>query len=135
MMQITSSFTPMPSFYSKEQDIQGQYIKEADMADRSSVEEKKPPYEKENPIELSLPRQTYGLSVIEKMSNDEYQAFVRATAEMNESEKILAAQSLYRLNELKNQNTHNPYRSVQNDRDFLKVFHNAHQAILQSKNV
>lgn len=130
-MQITSSYTTMPSLYS---DIQEQYLKEVDRMHKPLIEEKKQSYIKEDPIELSLPRQTYGLSVIEKMSDDEYLAFVRATAEMNESDKILAAQSLYRLNELKNQNTHNPYRSIQNDRDFLKVFHNAHQAILQSKN-
>lgn len=133
-MQITS-LSNTPLYYSKEPDIQNQYLKEADMADKVSVKESKQPYEKEENFELSLPRQTYGLSVIEKMSNDEYQAFVRATAEMSESEKILAAQSLYRLNELKSQNVHNPYRSIQSDRDFLKVFHNAHQAILQSKNI
>lgn len=42
-------------------------------------------------------RQTYGLLVLELMSDPEYKAFQRATAGMSESEKMLAAQSLYSL--------------------------------------
>lgn len=42
-------------------------------------------------------RQTYGLLVLELMSDPEYQAFQRATAGMSESDKIIAAQSLYSL--------------------------------------
>ncbi|CBG39500.1 Putative hypothetical protein [Helicobacter mustelae 12198] len=42
-------------------------------------------------------RQTYGLLVLELMSDPEYKAFQRATAGMSEGEKIIAAQSLYSL--------------------------------------
>lgn len=42
-------------------------------------------------------RQTYGLLVLELMSDPEYKAFERATAGMSEGEKIVAAQSLYSL--------------------------------------
>lgn len=44
-----------------------------------------------------LKRETYGFLVLELMSDNEYQAFLRATAGMNENEKRLAAQSLYSL--------------------------------------
>ncbi|MCE3038771.1 hypothetical protein [Helicobacter anatolicus] len=57
------------------------------------------------PIDEPLPntpetlpeRQTYGLLVLELMSDPEYKAFERATAGMSEGEKIVAAQSLYSL--------------------------------------
>lgn len=55
---------------------------------------------KETLISDSTPqkeRETYGLLVLELMSNDEYDAFKRATAGMSEGEKMLAAQSLYSL--------------------------------------
>lgn len=55
---------------------------------------------KENPTNDSAAqkeRETYGLLVLELMSNDEYDAFKRATAGMSEGEKMLAAQSLYSL--------------------------------------
>ena len=42
-------------------------------------------------------RITYGLKVIELMSEEEYQAFLWATQDLSESEKILMAQSLYRF--------------------------------------
>ncbi|WP_295698936.1 hypothetical protein [Helicobacter mastomyrinus] len=42
-------------------------------------------------------RITYGLKVIELMSDAEYQAFLWATQDLSESEKILMAQSLYRF--------------------------------------
>lgn len=42
-------------------------------------------------------RITYGLKVIELMSDTEYQAFLWATQDLSESEKILMAQSLYRF--------------------------------------
>ncbi|WP_104732043.1 hypothetical protein [Helicobacter salomonis] len=44
-----------------------------------------------------LKRETYGFLVLELMSDNEYSAFLRATAGMNENEKRLAAQSLYSL--------------------------------------
>lgn len=42
-------------------------------------------------------RQTYGLAILELMSDQEYQAWLRATAGMTESEKMLAVQKLYPL--------------------------------------
>ena len=42
-------------------------------------------------------RQTYGLAILELMSDQEYQAWLRATAGMTETEKILAVQKLYPL--------------------------------------
>lgn len=131
-MQITSSFS-MPTYYSKEQDIQSQYLKSADLADKTKIEESKSPYEKED---YSLPRQTYGLVVLEKMTNDEYHAFMRATAEMSESEKIMAAQSLYRLNELKEgriAQIKNPYNQSKSIQNFPQIFQNAYSEILAQK--
>lgn len=42
-------------------------------------------------------RVTYGLKVIELMSDQEYQAFLWASEGMSEAEKIMMAQSLYRF--------------------------------------
>ncbi|RDU66399.1 hypothetical protein CQA53_04085 [Helicobacter didelphidarum] len=42
-------------------------------------------------------RQTYGLAILELMSDQEYQAWMRATAGMTETEKMLAVQKLYPL--------------------------------------
>lgn len=42
-------------------------------------------------------RETYGLAILELMSEDEYKAWQKATQNMNESEKILAIQQLYPL--------------------------------------
>ncbi|TLD80979.1 hypothetical protein LS68_005790 [Helicobacter sp. MIT 05-5293] len=42
-------------------------------------------------------RITYGLKVLELMSDEEYRAFLWATEGMNDSEKLLMAQSLYRF--------------------------------------
>ena len=42
-------------------------------------------------------RNTYGLAILELMSDQEYQAWLRATAGMTETEKLLAAQKLYPL--------------------------------------
>lgn len=131
-MQVTSSYS-MPSYYSKEQDIQSQYLKSADLANQTKVQESKMPYEKEA---YSLPRQTYGLAVIEKMSDDEYHAFLRATAEMTESEKIIAAQSLYRLNELKDAKAHtnkNPYNQSKTTQNFLQIYQNAYSEVIAQK--
>lgn len=132
-MQITSSYS-MPTYYSREQDIQSQYLRSADLADKTQIEESLSPYEKEK---YSLPRQTYGLSVIEKMSDDEYHAFLRATAEMTESEKIMAAQSLYRLEQLKEgrniQANNNPYNQSKYTQNFLQIFQNAYSEVLAQK--
>lgn len=42
-------------------------------------------------------RETYGLVILELMSEQEYQAWLRATAGMSETEKMLAVQKLYPL--------------------------------------
>ena len=81
-----------------------------------------------------LPRKTYGLSVLEQMSDDEYRAFLRATIEMSESEKIFAAQSLYRLHGVYEQQftkKKNPYQI--NDQDFIQTFQHAYAEILNQK--
>lgn len=43
----------------------------------------------------STARETYGLSTLEQMTDEEYAAFTRATAKMSPNEKIQAAQSLH----------------------------------------
>lgn len=48
-------------------------------------------------IEGNKNRITYGLKVIELMSDEEYRAFLWATEGMSETEKMLLAQSLYRF--------------------------------------
>lgn len=129
-MQITPSY--LSSYFSDNQEIRSQYLKTADLADKTMIEEKKTPYEKET---YSLPRQTYGLTVLEKMSDDEYHAFLRATAEMSESEKILAAQTFYQIGDLyqtKKTSEKNPYLA-NNGRDFPSIYQNAYQAILAEK--
>lgn len=45
-------------------------------------------------------RQTYGLSLLELMTDSEYAAFERITAHMSHGERLMAAQSLYRLTSL-----------------------------------
>ncbi|MDO7253221.1 hypothetical protein [Helicobacter cappadocius] len=96
----------------------------------------------------SKQRETYGLLVLELMSNDEYNAFKRATAGMSEGDKMLAAQSLYSLTNFYNgkynpelqQNTKistNPYEKnaqkafgiqTQNLNSFLERYKNAYQS-------
>lgn len=119
--------------FSYDNQLQSQYLKDADIGDKIQIEEVKKQQEQSSlPLLGELPRQTYGLSVLERMSDDEYRAFLRATAEMTESEKIFAAQSLYRLNGVyqTQYDKKNPYRSNQDD--FLKAFSNALQDIKTS---
>ncbi|PAF54468.1 hypothetical protein BKH42_00725 [Helicobacter sp. 13S00482-2] len=85
--------------------------------EKASLEPKK---QITNPIE-SKQRETYGLLVLELMSNDEYNAFKRATAGMSEGDKMLAAQSLYSLTNFYN-GKYNP--DLQQD---LKTDSNPHQ--------
>ncbi|RAX58330.1 hypothetical protein CCZ01_02625 [Helicobacter monodelphidis] len=47
--------------------------------------------------EIEKKRNTFGLTILEVMSDSEYAAFERITAAMTPGEKMLAAQSLYRL--------------------------------------
>lgn len=53
--------------------------------------------EKLETLEEHPNRVTYGLKVIELMSDQEYQAFLWASEGMSEAEKIMMAQSLYRF--------------------------------------
>ncbi|WP_051420617.1 hypothetical protein [Helicobacter pametensis] len=125
-MQIQTSYQP---FSYSNQALQSQYLKDADISDKVKIQEDKQ-YNQSLPALGEVARQTYGLSVLENMSDDEYRAFLRATAEMTESEKIFAAQSLYRLNEVyesRFEKNKNPYQA--NNQDFLKAFSNALQDI------
>ncbi len=55
-------------------------------------------HEHEEEEEESKPkRETYGLPLLELMTDSEYAAFERITANMSYSQKIMSAQSLYRL--------------------------------------
>lgn len=105
---------------------------------------------KDNPTMDSAPqkeRETYGLLVLELMSNDEYDAFKRATAGMSEGEKMLAAQSLYSLTNFYNgkynssenpKSNTNPYEKnaqkafgiqTQNLNNFLDRYKNAYGSV------
>ncbi|WP_104697773.1 MULTISPECIES: hypothetical protein [unclassified Helicobacter] len=73
-------------------------------------------------------RQTYGFLVLELMSDSEYQAFQRATAGMSESEKMMAAQSLYSLTNFYNGNRKNKNLNLYdtfNVQDFITRYKNA----------
>ncbi|TLD83144.1 hypothetical protein [Helicobacter trogontum] len=64
-------------------------------------------------------RQTYGLAILELMSDQEYQAWLRATAGMTETEKMLAVQKLYPLADLEklknSKNLHSQERTILDD--------------------
>lgn len=47
--------------------------------------------------EFKEPRITYGLQILERMSDEEYRAFLRASEGLSEGEKMIMAQSLYRF--------------------------------------
>jgi hypothetical protein len=51
--------------------------------------------QKKEKQEYKEARETYGLDTIRRMSDEEYAAFARATANMSPNEKIQAAQSLH----------------------------------------
>ena len=81
--------------------------------------------------DIKQERQTYGLLILELMSDEEYAAFQRATAGMSEGEKIMAAHSLYTLSAFYQERIHpqktnlqnqNPYAKVQNSDDFIKKY-------------
>ncbi|PAF42393.1 hypothetical protein [Helicobacter sp. 11S02629-2] len=57
---------------------------------------------KESVAEVSIKsqdgaRETYGLNILELMSDKEYSAWIKATLNLNDGEKLLAAQKLYQL--------------------------------------
>lgn len=83
-----------------------------------------------NPNETKS-RQTYGMEILELMSDEEYSAFVRASEGMSEGEKLIAAQSLYSLRQDYQgqgapQNAKNPYtktnRAFGRHNDFLERY-------------
>ena len=78
-----------------------------------------------------LARETYGMEILELMSDEEYTAFVRASEGMSEGEKVIAAQALYSLREdYQGQGAHkrdkNPYtktnRAFSRHNDFLERY-------------
>lgn len=128
-MQINTSYQ---SPHYNQHNIQA--LRDSDTTDQIKVNEVK----KQQETSLLYPlgefqRQTYGLSVLEEMSDEEYRAFLRATAGMSESEKIFAAQSLYRLNlayeEQLNKVSKNPYQPQ--EQEFLQAFQNALSSLKQ----
>ena len=85
----------------------------------------------ENLIKPPQIRQTYGMEILELMSDEEYSAFVRASDGMSEGEKLLAAQTLYSLRENyqgqgEHKNAKNPYtktnRAFSRHNDFLERY-------------
>lgn len=142
-----SSQMPKTSLYDL---LNSQTSKEKDLPKQSVETQKIPPQTniKENPKSIPIKkeddkRETYGLLVLELMSNDEYNAFKRATAGMSEGQKMLAAQSLYSLtnfyngkfNSLDKQDMSNSHEKnaqkafgiqAQNLNNFLERFKNAY---------
>lgn len=57
--------------------------------------DKTPESQKNGKQDYKAARETYGLDTIRRMSDEEYAAFERATANMSPNEKIRAAQSLH----------------------------------------
>ncbi|WP_180674088.1 hypothetical protein [Helicobacter sp. 13S00477-4] len=115
---------------------------------RPKQAEKIPQNSKEMNTEIPNPfpekRETYGFLVLELMSDDEYEAFQRATAGMNEGDKMLAAQSLYSLTSFYNGKftqddklkDENPYEKnaqkafgIDAQNNFLQKYKNAYNAI------
>lgn len=72
------------------------YIKRGVIA-QNSIAAKHNEEKLQDSINHAEKRQTYGLAILELMSDQEYQAWLRATAGMTETEKILAVQKLYPL--------------------------------------
>ena len=100
-------------------------------------------------LEEHKDRITYGLKVIELMSEEEYQAFLWATQDLSESEKILMAQSLYRFTsfyqgknfeqgnketDMQKLNAHRAF-GVEHSmmEDFIQRYKNAYSRLMQSQ--
>ena len=82
------------------------------------------------PVSTNEKRQTYGLLVLELMSDPEYQAFERATAGMSEGDKIIAAQSLYSLTsfyggKIQEERETQKYTPYTQNQDFITRYKNA----------
>ena len=100
-------------------------------------------------LEEHKDRITYGLKVLELMSEEEYQAFLWATQDLSESEKILMAQSLYRFTsfyqgknfeqgnketDIQKLNAHRAF-GVEHSmmEDFIQRYKNAYSRLMQSQ--
>ncbi|MGI0406040.1 hypothetical protein ACRE1S_01235 [Helicobacter himalayensis] len=68
------------------QNVQVDSTKEADSTQKDKVQ-----------YEFKEARITYGLQILERMSDEEYRAFLRASEGLSEDEKMIMAQSLYRF--------------------------------------
>lgn len=116
-MQITSVSNPLTSGVlqekpqSKNQESLSQEVSSATKTAPAKISEKS---ENREAYELPSQRETYGLMVLELMTDTEYQAFERATVGMTRGEKMIAAQSLYRLSELQAQNAKASFPLEQN---------------------
>lgn len=95
-------------------------------------------------------RITYGLKVLELMSDEEYKAFLWASEGMSEMEKMLMAQSLYRFTEFyQGKDSKNMEQSGSNTQkiqaqrafgveqknidDFINRYKNAYDKVLESQ--
>ncbi|ANV98540.1 hypothetical protein BBW65_06915 [Helicobacter enhydrae] len=133
-MQITSANSFMPNYSKLNQ--QEQYLKDSNIL---PTQDKQQEIIEQEPFVAPVgefPRQTYGLSILETMSDDDYRAFTRATAEMTEGEKIMAAQALYRSTNFyqgktqQEQESKNPYQEHSKEvQEFLQMYENARKAI------
>lgn len=95
-MRIDNSFsTPQQSMF----ETKGNQTQESKNTEKINKIKKisEPESKNENIEPLSNERKTYGLLILELMSDEEYSAFLRASSGMSDGEKILAAQSLYSL--------------------------------------
>lgn len=113
----------------------------------SSLEAKQKKIEE---LEGHKDRITYGLKVLELMSDEEYRAFLWASEGMSDSEKMLMAQSLYRFTDfyqgrgdkhrgdmnldLQNTHAHRAFGVEQrNIDDFINRYKNAYDKVLESQ--
>ncbi len=94
-------------------------------------------------------RITYGLKVLELMSDEEYKAFLWASEGMSEMEKMLMAQSLYRFTEFyQGKDSNNMEQGLDNQKiqaqrafgveqknidDFINRYKNAYDKVLESQ--
>lgn len=112
------------------------------------LEEEKNKKEKIQELEGHKNRITYGLKVLELMSDDEYRAFLWASEGMSDSEKMLMAQSLYRFTSFY-QGKHDEHKEPLDNqtldaqkafgvessitRDFINRYKNAYERVIQTK--
>ncbi len=138
-MRVSNQYhNPMQEIFNAKQEAQREANQTATQVQNTQpIHTKKEVVDVDKTLEnTGATRQTYGLLVLELMSDSEYQAFQRATAGMNESDKIIAAQSLYSLtsfyggklqekhNDKIHQNSLKAYPSAHNQ-NFINRYKNA----------